>query len=157
MMLRGTEPARRRTSASRSLRSPRSDNITPPTGSFGSAEPRTCSTTTGTLSRRPGPSGTTTYGWDSRNRLGSITTPEGQTTTFAYDFAGNLIRQEDSGPTLNLSKNYVLDDLTNVAFQWNSDSTQFSMLSGRSIDHQIAASNPPRSDTACRMRSAVRL
>lgn len=48
--------------------------------------------------------GTTIYTWDSRNRLKSVVTAAGQRTNFAYDFAGNLIAQADSGPSLNLTK-----------------------------------------------------
>jgi RHS repeat-associated protein len=92
----------------------------------------------GNLISATGPSGTTTYTWDSRNRLKAFTTSAGQTATFTYDFAGNLITQDDSGPTLNLTQNYVLDDLTNVAYQSTSDGNQLAILSGRSIDQHIA-------------------
>src|SRR6202011_6006525 len=75
--------------------------------------------------------------WDSRNRLKSIVTGAGQTTNFTYDFSGNLIAQADSGPTLNLTKYFVMDDLTNVAYETASDGTSYSVLSGRSIDAHL--------------------
>ena len=37
----------------------------------------------------------------------------------------------------------VLDDLTNVAYQSNSDGAQLSILSGRSIDQHLAVVQPP--------------
>ena len=94
----------------------------------------------GNLISEVGPGGTTTYTWDSRNRLRSITTSTGQSTVLTYDFDGNLLRQADSG-SLNLTKTFVLDGLTNVALQTASDGTQLSILSGRGIDDHIAAVN----------------
>jgi YD repeat-containing protein len=76
--------------------------------------------------------------WDARNRLKSITTVDGKTITFTYDFAGNLIEQADSGPSLNLTKVFVLDNLTNVAYESGSDGTSYSVLSGREIDSHLA-------------------
>jgi RHS repeat-associated protein len=80
----------------------------------------------------------TSYFWDGRNRLKSILTAAGQTTNFTYDFAGNLIIQADAGSTLNLTKSFVLDSLTNVAYEAASDGTSYSVLSGRSIDSHLA-------------------
>jgi RHS repeat-associated protein len=82
----------------------------------------------------------TTYSWDGRNRLKSIVTSAGQTTTFAYDFAGNLLSQADRGPSLNLTKSFVLDDLRDVAYETASDGTSYSVLAGRSIDSHLAVS-----------------
>ncbi len=81
---------------------------------------------------------TTTYTWDGRNRLKSITTAAGQTTNFTYDFAGNMIQQADSGTTLNFTKTFVLDDLTDVAYEEASDGTSYSVLAGRGIDSHLA-------------------
>jgi len=78
------------------------------------------------------------YTWDSRNRLKSIVTAAGQNTSFTYDFAGNLIQQADSGTALNLTKSFVLDNLTNVAYQTASDGTSYSVLAGRLIDSHLA-------------------
>jgi RHS repeat-associated protein len=62
----------------------------------------------------------------------------GQTTNFTYDFAGNLLLQNDSGPTSNLTRTFVLDEITDVAYWQNSDGNQFSVLSGRWIDSHLA-------------------
>lgn len=88
-----------------------------------------------------GPGGTTTYSWDSRNRLQLIVTPDGQTTTFHYDFARNLLAKETTGLG-GSSESYVLDNLTNVVHQSNSSGQQFSILTGRSIDSHLAAVQP---------------
>jgi RHS repeat-associated protein len=82
--------------------------------------------------------GTTTYGWDSRHRLTSVAAPSGQTTTFLYDFGTNLISQTDAGPTLNLTQNFVLDDLTNVAYINRSNGDNVSVLGGRVLDQDLA-------------------
>jgi RHS repeat-associated protein len=82
--------------------------------------------------------GTTTYDWDSRNRLQSITGPGGQKTTYLYDFAGSLISQTDSGPTLSLTQNFVLDDVTNVAYISRSNGDSLSVLAGRDLDTHLA-------------------
>jgi RHS repeat-associated protein len=81
--------------------------------------------------------GNNTFAWDSRGRLKSIATPVGQVTSFTYDFAGNLIAQADTGPTLNLTKSFLLDDLTNVAYESASDGSSYSVLSGRSVDSHL--------------------
>jgi RHS repeat-associated protein len=85
---------------------------------------------------------TTAYMWDSRNRLKSIVTAAGQTTNFTYDFAGDLIAQSDSGTSLNLTKYFVLDDITNMVYESASDGTSYSVLSGRSIDSHLAIIQP---------------
>jgi RHS repeat-associated protein len=84
--------------------------------------------------------GATTYTWDGRNRLQSIVTAAGQTTIFTYDFAGNLIQQADTGTSLNLTKSFVLDDLTDVAYETASDGTSYSVLAGRTTDSHLAVS-----------------
>ena len=81
---------------------------------------------------------TATYSWDGRNRLKSIVTVAGQTTNFTYDFASNLIQQADTGTSLNLTKAFVLDRITNVAFETANDGSSFDVLSGQSIDSHMA-------------------
>lgn len=83
-----------------------------------------------------GPSGITSYSWDSRNRLASLTEPGGKLTTFQYDSGLNLMSRTTNG----LMTAYVLDDLTNVALQSDTSGLQFSILSGRSIDQHYAVS-----------------
>jgi RHS repeat-associated protein len=84
-------------------------------------------------------SGTTSYAWDARNRLASVSGPNGQITRFTSDFAGNLIQQTDAGPSLNLTRTFVLDGLTNVTFVSQTDGDQYSVLTGQSIDIHLAA------------------
>jgi len=92
----------------------------------------------GNLRAETAPAGTTTYTWDARNRLRRIVTPNGQMTEFTYDFAGNLIRQADSGPLANTSRSYTLDVLTNVAFEQGSDGDHISILTAAEIDTHLA-------------------
>lgn len=91
----------------------------------------------GNVKTETGPEGTTTYTWDARNRLASMATPDGKTITFLYDFAGNLIRKSVSGASPS-SQEFVLDELTNIAYQKNSDGSQMSILTGQSIDTHLA-------------------
>jgi RHS repeat-associated protein len=92
----------------------------------------------GNVKTESGPEGTTTYTWDSRNRLKSLALPNGQTISFLYDFAGNMIRKQVSGGGPTTSQEFVLDDLTNIAFQKNSDDSQMSILTGQGIDSHLA-------------------
>ena len=92
----------------------------------------------GNIIAATGPDGTTTYTWDTRNRLESILAPSGQRTALLYDFAGRLISQTDSGPTGNRTRAFVLDDLTNVAFIEDSTGDQISVLGGRLLDQHFA-------------------
>jgi RHS repeat-associated protein len=62
----------------------------------------------------------------------------GQTAHFTYDFVGNLLTQSDTGQSLNLTKSFVLDDLTNIAYESASDGSSYSVLSGRSLDSHMA-------------------
>ena len=81
---------------------------------------------------------TTTYNWDSRNRLSSISVTGGQTTNFLYDPAGNLIQQKDNGPISNATQTFLLDSITNLAYVNRSDGDSYSVLAGRSIDDHLA-------------------
>jgi RHS repeat-associated protein len=85
--------------------------------------------------------GTATYTWDARNRLKSINAG-GQTTNFLYDFGRNLIQEIDTGATVNLTTSFVLDSLTNVAFESDSDGSSYDVLTGRSIDSHLAIVQP---------------
>jgi RHS repeat-associated protein len=92
----------------------------------------------GNLTSASNSSGTTQYTWDSRNRLQSIVDPSGQTTSFVYDFGRNLISRTDAGPAANLTQNFVLDALTNVAYISRSNGDNLSVLAGQSIDQHLA-------------------
>jgi RHS repeat-associated protein len=86
----------------------------------------------GNLSSASANSGTTTFGWDGRNRLLSILGPDTH-ATFQYDFVGNLISQSINGA----SRTYITDDLTNIAaLSDNGDLKQ--TLSGRLLDQHLA-------------------
>jgi RHS repeat-associated protein len=69
-----------------------------------------------------------------------MVTASGQTTTFTYDFAANLISQADHGPDRNLTRSFLLDNLTNVAYETASDGSSYSVLTGRAIDSHLAVS-----------------
>jgi RHS repeat-associated protein len=92
----------------------------------------------GNLLSKTDSSGITTYTWDSRNRLRSISAANAQRTSFSYDFHGNLISQNDSGPALNLIRNFLYDDLDNVAYISQSTGDNLSILTGRGIDEYLA-------------------
>ena len=92
----------------------------------------------GNLTAETGVEGTTAYIWDARNRLASISTPDGQIISFLYDYAGNLIQKIVSGTSASSSQEFVLDELTNIAYQKNSDGSQFSVLTGQGIDTYLA-------------------
>jgi RHS repeat-associated protein len=92
----------------------------------------------GNLTSASNSSGTTQYTWDSRNRLQSIVAPSGQTTSFVYDFGRNLISRTDAGPVANLTQNFVLDALTNLAYISRSNGDNLSVLAGQSIDQHLA-------------------
>jgi RHS repeat-associated protein len=79
--------------------------------------------------------------WDVRNRLQSITLPNAKTLSFKYDFAGNLISRTVTTPTSTFTQNFLLDDLTNVVHESDSNNNQFSILTGRSIDQHLAISD----------------
>lgn len=85
------------------------------------------------------PTGTITYIWDARNRLRSITEPGGVSTSFQYSVDGALIQKQATGPGPNGTETYVIDDLSNVAYQANTSGSALSVLSGRAIDQHLAA------------------
>jgi RHS repeat-associated protein len=88
--------------------------------------------TNGNLSSTADSSGTTTNTWDSRNRLQGISAPTTQ-AAFHYDFGRNLISQSVNGSP----RQYVLDDLTNVA-AINENGDLENVLAGRAIDEHIS-------------------
>src|SRR5207247_2558766 len=85
-----------------------------------------------------GPAGTTQYVWDSRNRLTSVTEPNGKITQFRYDFGRNLITKSVTQGGAVGSENYVLDDHTNLAGIAGSTGGGFSVLAGRALDSHFA-------------------
>jgi RHS repeat-associated protein len=85
---------------------------------------------------------TITYTWDSRNRLKSVQTPEGQETVFTYDFENNLIRWNRAEPNGNPTETYVLDDLTNVVSLTDPAGAKVEVLTGVNIDEHLALIKP---------------
>jgi RHS repeat-associated protein len=79
----------------------------------------------------------TSYAWDGRNRLESITLPSGTVTTFTYDFNRNLTQTV----TGSAATSYVLDDWTNVAAIYGGAAGTLSLLTGQSIDSHYATVN----------------
>lgn len=87
----------------------------------------------GNLTRESGPGGVTSYAWDGRNRLASLALPGGTNFEFSYDPEGMLLRYAENAA----NRAYLSDDLTNTA-DFRVGSTQYSVLSGRSIDDLAA-------------------
>jgi RHS repeat-associated protein len=92
----------------------------------------------GNLTSVTDPTGATTYNWDARNRLASITQPNGQQTRFQYDWSFNLLEQTDAGPGANLTEQFLLDPLTNIARLTRSNGDGLSVLAGTAIDQDLA-------------------
>ncbi len=85
-----------------------------------------------------GPSGSTAYVWDARNRLSELIRGP-SSTRFTYDYAGNLLATQTTvaGTTLN-PEQYVLDDLTNVTQIRDPNGGVTSVLTGNVIDEHLA-------------------
>jgi RHS repeat-associated protein len=92
----------------------------------------------GNLTAEIGPDGTTTYTWDARNRLAVLSTATGEMINFRYDFANNLIAQTTASGGTMLTHQFVLDELTNVVYESDSDGSQQSVLTGQTIDSHLA-------------------
>jgi RHS repeat-associated protein len=82
--------------------------------------------------------GTTTYTWDSRNRLQAIVTPESQRSTFRYDPLNNLVAIESDASGRAFSRSFLIDDVSNVLYQSGSDGKTLAVLTGRGIDQHLA-------------------
>ncbi len=86
-------------------------------------------------------SGLTTYTWDGRNRLKSVTQPGSAATQLTYDFRHNLIQQAvtNNGATSNTS--YLLDQITNVVAISTGGGAPLSLLTGTAPDSHFAIVN----------------
>ncbi len=84
-----------------------------PDASFSAQPIRFTYTPTGKRATMVDPSGTTTYGYDTRDRLISKATPQG-TLTYTYDLASNLMALSTTGLTVNYTYD-VLNRLSTVA------------------------------------------
>ena len=88
-----------------------------------------------------GPGGTTTYSWDGRNRLQSITQPNGTVTSFTYDFHRILTQQSVSGGGTTTTTSYLVDDITNVVAIYGGSTGTLSLLTGTNVDAYLATVN----------------
>jgi RHS repeat-associated protein len=84
-------------------------------------------------------SGTTSFVWDSRNRLTSIADASGNLTTFKYDFGNQLIEIDKTSGGVTTVQKFVLDDLTNTASLTDAAGLPVSVLTGRTIDSHYAS------------------
>ena len=78
--------------------------------------------------------GATSYQWDARNRLSSITDVSGNVTLFRYDFTRNLMEMDKTAPGALANQKFVVDSLTNVASVTDASGLPAAVLTGRSID-----------------------
>lgn len=86
------------------------------------------------------PSGTASYTWDGRGRLTGVLTADAKTLSMLYDPLGNLIKYRVLSTGSDVTKTFVLDGYSNIAFQGSSDLTQqFSMVTGEGLDEYFAA------------------
>jgi len=81
-----------------------------------------------------GTGGTTSYTWDGRNRLKSVSQPGGAVTQFTYDFRGNLIQESATGAG---ATSYLVDEAANVV-AISSGGSPLSLLTGISPDSHFA-------------------
>ena len=88
-----------------------------------------------------GPAGTTTYVWDGRNRLQSITQPNGAVTRFTYDFHRNVTEQAATASGATATTGFLMDDITNVVAIYGGAGGTLSLLTGQGIDDHLATIN----------------
>ena len=81
-----------------------------------------------------GTGGNTSYTWDGRNRLASVSQPAGATLQFTYDFRGNLIQESATG---GAGTAYLLDEATNTV-AISSGGSPLSLLTGVAPDSHFA-------------------
>ena len=88
-----------------------------------------------------GPAGTTTYVWDGRNRLQSISQQNGTMTRFTYDFSSNMTQQSATASGATTTTGYLRDDLTNVVAIYGGAAGTLALLTGQNIDDHFATIN----------------
>jgi RHS repeat-associated protein len=84
-------------------------------------------------------SGVITYTWDSRNRLVSIKDASGNVTSFKYDFQRNLIEIDRTTSGLPSAQKFATDLLTNVVSFTDSSGLPVSVITGWSVNSDIAS------------------
>jgi RHS repeat-associated protein len=80
--------------------------------------------------------GTTLYHWDSRERLKSVTLPNGQTVSYNYDSLGRRISRTFNNQTTN----FVYDAADVVQDKQGANQTDY--LNGSGIDNKLRISSP---------------
>jgi RHS repeat-associated protein len=83
------------------------------------------------------PAGTISYEWDARGRLQAIAAPGGVTTTFLYDFGGNMIEKRVVSSGVDDVQQYILDDVSNIVSVQQGASI-ISILDGRTPNDIVA-------------------
>jgi RHS repeat-associated protein len=81
--------------------------------------------------------GTVSYTWDARGRLHAILAPGGVTTTFLYDYAGNMIEKRVTSTGEDNLQDYILDDVSNIVSVQQGPAVS-SILDGRGPDDIMA-------------------
>jgi len=85
-----------------------------------------------------GPGGTTTYTWDGRNRLKTITQPTGTVTSLSYDAGRYLTQQVVTSGGASTTTSYLIDEVSNIVGIYGSGGP-VSLLTGAAVDAQLAA------------------
>ena len=86
------------------------------------------------------PAGTLRYSWDGRNRLSSITDPNGDVTAFKYDSGRNLTEIEKIGGGTATVQKFVYDNLTNtISLTDPTSGLPVSVVTGRGLDSHYAS------------------
>ena len=88
-----------------------------------------------------GPSGTTSYTWDARNRLRAMQVPGGIIYAFQYDFANNLVTQRVTSTASDNLQHFLLDEDSNVVAITSAAGTS-SVLTGNGPDQYFAITDP---------------
>ena len=81
---------------------------------------------------------TTTYTWDARGRLQSLSAPSGAVSGFIYDYIGNLIQEQVTAGGSTSTQTFVLDDISNIVSVQAGGVATTSVLDGRTPDDVIA-------------------
>ena len=75
--------------------------------------------------------------WDARNRLSSISTPDGNTSSLLYDPQGNLIQRTVAGNGSTTVDRFLLDYQASVIYQERVGGGKSTMLTGIGLDQQF--------------------
>ncbi len=82
---------------------------------------------------------TTTYSWDARNRLSSISSSTGMQTVLQYDYANNLLGLRKTVGGTTSTETFVVDSVNNVVALTDPSGVSSSVLTGRYLDSHIGS------------------